>query len=97
MADLTNQTTPTVAALLRKSTDRLDPETRERFAFLGAFAAKPATFDLGDMEEVWKISKENAKYTADELIARGLLEPIGESRFWMHALLVKHADSLCTE
>jgi transcriptional regulator with XRE-family HTH domain len=97
MADLVNQTTPTVAALLRKSTERLDPETRERYAYLGAFAPKPATFDLGDLAAVWKIPVAEAKHVADELIGRGLLEPTGQARLWMHALLVKHAESLCTE
>lgn len=97
MIDLANQTTPTVAALLRKSTDHLPHEIRESFAYLGAFVAKPATFTLDDMAEVWEVTPAEAKSTADELIGRGLLEPTSESRFWMHALLKKLAESLCTE
>ena len=37
---------PTVRALLRKSTDRLDDEMRWRFAQLGAFPPRPAEFRL---------------------------------------------------
>ena len=44
--DLVSQTTPTVAALLRRSTNRLKPALRDYFASLGPFAPKPATFDL---------------------------------------------------
>jgi hypothetical protein len=100
MGDFVNQTTPTVAALLRKSTDRLDAQTRERFAYLGVFAPKPATFDPEAMAAVWKVEMPQTKQTADELVARGLLEPVersGSVRFHMHALLVSLAKSLCTE
>lgn len=92
--DYETQTTPTVATLLKKSTDRLDEQTRECFAYLGAFAPKPATFDLMAMKAVWMM--EDAKPIARELVNRGLLEPVG-GRFQMHALLVAHAQSLCTE
>jgi transcriptional regulator with XRE-family HTH domain len=97
MVDLVSQTTPTVAALLQKSTDRLDEKTRERFAHLAAVASKPATFDLDAMAAFWESGQSEAKRTASELIDRGLLEPVKGSRFWMHALLVVHARSLCTE
>ncbi|MBO0700932.1 MAG: hypothetical protein J2P46_21235, partial [Zavarzinella sp.] len=83
---------PTVEMLLRRSTDRLAPETRERFAWLGAFAPKPATFALDAMRAVWDVP--DARPTVRELVARGLLEPAG-SRFQMHALLVAHARRLC--
>jgi len=90
-AELVHQTTPTVATLLKKSTDRLDEETRIHFAFLGAFAPKPATFDLDAMAAVWEIS--DPKPTVRLLVDRGLLEPMGH-RFQMHALLVMHARTL---
>jgi hypothetical protein len=86
---------PTVTALLQKSTDILDDKTRECFAILGAFAPKPATFDLNAMEGVWEIG--NPKPVAKKLIDYGLLEPVGNGRFQMHALLVAHARSLLTE
>jgi hypothetical protein len=93
--DLATQTTPTVAALLRTSTDRLDPQVRDCFAILGPFAPKPATFDLIAMRAVWKV--EDPKPIARELVDRGLLEPVSPERFQMHSLLVLHAKSLLTE
>ncbi len=92
--DLENQTIPTVAALLRKSTDRLDSHTRDCFAYLGAFAPKPADFDLAALKRVWEVS--DPRPIANELLDRGLLEPVGSGRFRMHALLVAHARSLAT-
>lgn len=94
MMDYETETIPTVAALLKKSTDRLDDFTRDCFAFLGPFAPKPATFDLDAMKAVWMV--EDAKPIARRLVERGLLEPVG-SRFQMHALLVAHASSLLTD
>lgn len=93
--DLSGQTTPTVAALLRKSTDRLDVLTRKQFAFLGVFAPKPATFDLAAIAAAWGV--ENPRSTIRELERRGLLEPYqedGEVRFQMHALLTVHAKTM---
>jgi nucleoside phosphorylase len=93
MMDYETQTIPTVAALLKKSTDRLDDFTRDCFAFLGPFAPKPASFDLSAMGVVWMI--DDPKPVARTLVDRGLLEPVG-TRFQMHALLVAHALSLLT-
>ncbi len=90
-ADIVNQTTPTVAALLKKSTDTLSEEIQINFAFLGAFAPKPATFDLGAMAAVWLV--DDPKPSVRILVNRGLLEPVAE-RYQMHALLVAHAKSL---
>ncbi len=83
---------PTVAALLKRSTDALDEHTRECFVFLGAFAPKPATFDLKAMEAVWQV--EDPRPIVRKLVSYGLLEPVGNGRFQMHALLVAHARSL---
>jgi hypothetical protein len=89
-------TIPTVSILLKQSTDRLDQTTRDRYACLGPFAPKPATFDLQAMQAVWQVSDiEDAKSTVRALANRGLLEPIiGVGRFQMHAVLVLHAKSL---
>lgn len=88
-------TLPTVDALFRQSTDMLDPDTRERFAFLGVFAPKPATFDLPAMQAIWMV--DDARPTARTLADRGLLEPlIGTGRFQLHAVLKDHAASLLT-
>lgn len=86
------ETAPTVAALLKRSSDALDPETRDRFAFLGLFAPKPATFDLAAMAAAW--NTDDPRPCARLLVDRGLLEPVSGGRFQMHALLVVHARSL---
>ena len=91
--DLVYETTPTVAALLKKSTERLDKLTRKCFARLGPFAPKPATFDLAAMKSVWKV--EDPKPIVCKLVDRGLLEFVPEmGRYQMHALLVMHAKTL---
>jgi hypothetical protein len=93
--DTTQQTTPTVAVLLQKSTDRLDAATRDGFALLGAFAPKPATFDAAALHAVWMV--DDPRPMIRTLVSRGLLEPVDAQRFQMHALLVAHARSLLTE
>ena len=85
-------TLPTVQALLQKSTDTLDEFTRDCFAYLGAFAPKPSTFDAEAMKTVWEV--DDPAPTIRKLVAHGLLERVGPSRFQMHELLVKHAKSL---
>jgi hypothetical protein len=92
--DLERQTIPTVAALLRQSTDRLSGTTRECFAYLGPFAPKPAMFDLDSLRSVWRT--EDPRPIVRELVSRGLLEPVG-GRFRMHALLILHARGLLKE
>jgi DNA-binding SARP family transcriptional activator len=83
---------PTVNVLLERSLSRLEEETRTRFALLGIFSPKPATFDLEAMSAVWDV--DDPKPTARVLVSRGLLEPLGGGRFQMHALLVKFAQSM---
>jgi len=85
-------TIPTVSALLQKSTDLLDEQTRDCFAFLGPFAPKPATFDEAAMKAVWQMA--DPKPVIRKLVNHGLLESVGSGRFQMHALLVQHALSL---
>lgn len=93
--DLANETTPTVAVLLQRSTDLLDSFTRDCFTYLGAFAPKPATFDLTAMKAVWQM--EDPRPIARALVDRGLLEPVPTTgRFQMHAILAMHAKSLLT-
>lgn len=84
--------TPTVTTLLRRSTDLLDAQSRVRFAHLGLFVPKPATFDLEAMAAAWNV--DDARPGARVLVNRGLLEPAGHGRFQIHALLVLHARSL---
>lgn len=94
LMDLEQETIPSVATLLRKSTDRLDEHTRQCFAYLGPFAPKPATFDLAALSAMWEV--DDPKPIVRELRNRGLLEPVGE-RFQMHALLVLHAKALLAQ
>lgn len=95
-ADLVNETTPKIAALLQKSTDILDDFTRDCYAYLGVFAPKPATFDLDAMAHVWDV--EDPRPTVKKLVDHGLLEYVFElDRFQMHALLVTQAKSLLTD
>lgn len=83
---------PTIAALLHKSTDMLTPEMRTRFIYLGMFAPKPATYDLSDIGVAW--GERDPRAGIRYLIDRGLIEPAGAGRFQMHALLVLHARTL---
>jgi len=93
--DLANETTPAIAVLLQRSTERLDDHTRDCYAFLGVFAPKLATFDLAAMKAVWQV--DDPKPIARTLVDRGLLEFVQEmGRYQMHALLVMHAKSLPT-
>jgi hypothetical protein len=92
MLPLSAATTPTVAALLRRSTDALDAQTRRQFACLGLFVPKPASFDLGALAVVWDVA--DPRPIARVLVNRGLLEPVGGGRFQLHALLVLHARTL---
>lgn len=88
----TDETSPTIRALLKRSTDHLDDETRERFALLGLFAPKPATFDLEAVAAVWET--EDPRVTLRRLVSRGLLEPSTNGHFQMHALLTAHARTM---
>lgn len=94
LMDLEKQTIPSVAALLRKSVDTLDPKTQMYFAFLAPFAEKPATFDLEALKASWRV--EDPRPIVRRLTSRGLLEPIGD-RYQMHSLLVALADALLEE
>lgn len=90
--DVSRQTLPTLSVLLAKSTERLPPELLERFAYLGDFAPKPATFGLPALKAAWGV--DDPRPSVRVLVDLGLLEPAGEGRFRMHALLVAFAKSL---
>jgi hypothetical protein len=86
---------PTVKSLFHRSTDLLDAEARRCFIALGAFAPKPASFDLEAVAFVCEVPDVTA--VTETLIDQGLLEPSGDSRFQMHALLVAHANGLAAQ
>jgi hypothetical protein len=80
--EVANDTTPTIAALLNKSTDLLDDETRDYFAYLGAFAPKPATFDTDAMQSVgWSMTQAHHLQAGCLRLARsGRKRPLLDAR-----------------
>ena len=89
------ETTPTVANILQSSTDALSDDSRRRFAQLGKFRAKPATFRLRVLAALWGV--EDARPHIAELVQRGLVEAAGNGRFQIHALLRSLANTLLAE
>jgi hypothetical protein len=91
--DMMTSTTPTVAVLLQKSTEHLDPLTLERFAALGVMAGQATSFDMAALQTLWNTKEPEG--TVRTLIDRGLLEFNPSSRrYWVHSLLLLHARSL---
>jgi hypothetical protein len=85
--------TPTINLLLKRSTDHLDRVSRERFAKLGSFAPKPATFNQEAISKIW--GNIDPMPTIRKLVDRGLLEPIvTQGVYQMHAVLVMHAKNM---
>lgn len=89
------QTIPTVANILQSSTDALSQDSRRRFAALGKFRPKPATFPLDVLEALWNV--DDARPHVAELVQRGLVEAAGDGRFQIHALLRSLAKTLWSE
>ena len=95
MAAIIDETkTTSVAALLEKSVDILDPRLRMHFIFLGAMAPVPATFDLNMLSALWRV--DDPKPIVSDLVDFGLVQPLGSGRFQIHALLVSLAKSFLT-
>lgn len=90
-----NETTATVARLLKRSTDRLSKEARYAFACLAVLAPKPAVFD----EELAGVACAPAdpRVLLAELVDRGLVEVHAMGRYQIHRLLQLHAESLQAE
>lgn len=111
--DVMREPTATIAALLRTSTDYLDAKIRWAFACLGVFASKPASFNLVAFQTVCLASVLPGQVPfgqggpesllpqtiaiAHILVNRGLMEPAGDERFQLHALLQMHGRSLLDE
>lgn len=95
LREIAEGTSQTVAALLSKSTDRLDAVTKERFAYLGAFAPKPAEVDTAILAAAWQV--KDPRPTIEILLDRGLIERTQPNWYQMHALLVLLAKSLQAE
>lgn len=81
---------PTVQFLIGQSVNYLNEDEQIAFASLGAFAPKPARFDLNALNAIWLT--KNPADMAQRLLNRGLLEFVPElNRYQMHALLVQYA------
>ena len=91
-ADLALGSAHSVAALLSRSTDVLDPLVRDRFAMLGVLVPKPAVFHEQLACAAW--AAESARDTLGELVDRGLVESVGAKLYQIHALLAVHARTL---
>lgn len=85
----------TVQALLRFTTDLLDDATRDRFAYLGAIAEKPAIVSTSYLAGLWQV--DDATPTISSLLDFGLIERVKNDRFQIHAVLKAHAQSLCED
>lgn len=84
---------PSVRELIEQSVNYLEPMDQIAFASLGAFAPKPAYFDLGAMGAVWADPDPAAQ--AARLMDRGLLEFVPERELYqMHAVLVMYAREM---
>ena len=89
---LDHMTTPNVAALLRRSINRLGAEDRARFAMLGSLPPKPASVHTDDLALLWQTP--NPLPTLRALVERGVVDPVGKGRFQLHALMTALARSL---
>lgn len=91
-------TSPTVAALLHTSLERLPVEVRDRFLLLGALPSKPVSFDIFAASQVWGMQEpEEVRDTVRELVNRGLLEPAEAGRFYLHPVLSAYARFILEE
>ncbi len=91
MDESTGMTVP-IRLIFESSIATLSSEARKAFAYLGAFASKPATFDLKALKSVWKT--DDPLPLVRILVGRGLLEPTADGRFQMHYTLSMYAKSL---
>jgi hypothetical protein len=95
LREVADETTPTVAALLKLSTDLLSDEERNYFALLGVRAPKPATFKAESLARILEVADPWA--IADKLRDVGLIQETGDKRYHIHALLVALAKSFLVE
>lgn len=96
MLIISKESTPTVAALLMRSTDFLSSIARECFSLLAFMAVKPYQFDLNEVNGFWKVV--NPETIARELLDYGLIEPTPiQNTFQIHYLMVLLARSLLSK
>lgn len=93
-AEVLHEMTPTVASLLRRSTDAMDLELQYRFAALGFYPPKPADFDVEGLAAMWDVPIDVSATTVADFLNRGLLEASADGRYQIHAVLIAHAKLL---
>ncbi|WP_433378324.1 NB-ARC domain-containing protein [Actinoplanes sp. CA-142083] len=97
LATVVAESSPTVASLFRRSIADLDPGTQLRFAYIGAFAPKPAVCTIAQLTVAWAgLGDAEPATTIGTLVDRGLLETSGPGVYQMHGLLATFARSLAT-
>ena len=94
MTEVAQLSTPTVAALLKKSTDSLPVETRRRFALLGVIPPEPVSFSREYLAEYWSVSESEAQMTIGKLLDSGLLKDASAERYQIHGVIAALAKSL---
>ena len=102
LRELAEEASPTMAAVLQRSVDALDPLNRLRFISLGSgLAPKPAVFSLATITDVWSElggpAAVDATQGVRDLVGRGLLETAGPATYQMHGLLATFAELLRRE
>lgn len=90
---LTTESSPTVAALLKRSTDSLTPQARRCFSFFGHLPSSPAHIDYTELSKIWNV--EDPDIILNELLDFGLIEPFSEKdKLYVHYLMTLLAESL---
>lgn len=90
---LTTESTTTVAALLRRSTESLTPVARQCFAVLAYLPPKPETLTMDDLKGCWAV--DNPENVLRELLDLGLIENSQEKeRYQVHYLMTLLASTI---
>lgn len=80
--------------ILGLSVERLRAVDRERFALAGVLGGEPLTWSLDLAQRMWDCDRVAAEDTVARFVQRGLVTPVANGRYWMHALLVDYAEML---
>jgi len=87
MVCLLDQTSPSVAAVLKRSVLALDEEHRAFFSRMGVLPASPETFNAVVPASRWKVTRRKANEILCTFVARGLLEAPSRGKFQIHPLI----------
>lgn len=87
MSDLLSQTTPAVAAVLRRSTNVLSDSDRFYFARLAVVPPAPKTFSMKFTHKHLDVTHDEGKKFAKRLVAAGLLDTAGKGHYRIHPVI----------